>query len=170
MTNVITKEIPALSPVDEWHKLAPAARNVFIVTSFIWTFLITLVPATIFVVIDSDAFWLRLIAAVTLALSIASVAAFIAFNRWRNTFWRLDDEALYVRRGKTWFKQICLPRSRVQHLDFERGPIERRYGLATLVVHTAGTHERALRQAGLLLVDAEYLRDVLVPRDHRNEQ
>ena len=89
---------------------------------------------------------------------------------YRNGFYLDDDEALYVRRGKTWFKQICLPRSRVQHLDFERGPLERRYGLATLVVHTAGTHERALRQTGLLLADAEYLRDVLVPKDRRHDE
>ena len=94
----------------------------------------------------------------------------MAFNRWRNTFWKLDDEALYVRRGKTWFKQICVPRSRVQHLDFERGPLERRNGLATLVIHTAGSHERAVRQAGLLLADAEYLRDVLVPKDRDNRE
>ena len=103
-------------------------------------------------------------------LLLPCIASLIAFNRWRNTFWRLDDEALHVRSGKTWFKQICLPRSRVQHLDFERGPLERRYGLATLVVHTAGSHERALRQSGLTLEDAEFLRDVLMPKDrHRDE-
>ncbi len=170
MNTIVTKEIPALGPADEWHTLAPAARNVFIVMAFIWTLLIVLVPAIIFVITDSDAFWFHLFGVVILALTIASGAAYIAFNRWRNTFWRLDDEALYVRRGKTWFKQICLPRSRVQHLDFERGPLERRYGLATLVVHTAGTHERALRQTGLLLADAEYLRDVLVPKDRRHDE
>ncbi len=170
MNMEITKEIPALSSADEWHKLAPAARNIFIVMAFIWTFLIVLVPAMIFVITHSNAFWLHLFGTVALALTIASGAAYVAFNRWRNTFWRLDDEALYVRRGKTWFKQMCLPRSRVQHLDFERGPLERRYGLATLVVHTAGTHERALRQAGLLLADAEYLRDVLVPKDRRHDE
>ena len=58
----------------------------------------------------------------------------------------------------------------MQHLDFERGPLERRFGLATLVIHTAGSHERALRQSGLLLAEAEYLRDVLVPKDRRNDE
>jgi len=105
-----------------------------------------------------------------LASLTAGVAVYIANNRWRNTFWRLDDEALHVRRGKTWFKHICVPRSRVQHLDFERGPLERRYGLATLVVHTAGSQERALRQSGLWLADAEFLRDVLVPKDRRDDR
>lgn len=170
MNTEITKEIPALVPADGWHKLAPAARNVFIAMAFFWTFLIALVPAGVLVIAEDDSPWWYFFGALTLASSIAGFAAYVAFNRWRNTFWRLDDEALYVRRGKTWFKQICVPRSRVQHLDFERGPLERRYGLATLVVHTAGTHERALRQSGLLLADAEYLRDVLVPKDRRHDE
>jgi membrane protein YdbS with pleckstrin-like domain len=56
-----------------------------------------------------------------------------------------------------------VPRTRVQHLDLERGPIERRHGLATLVVHTAGTRLYALRQSGLLDADAVALRDALLP-------
>jgi len=170
MNTEITKEIPAPSPIDQWHSLAPSARNVFIAVACFWAFLITLVPAGIGVIAEDESPWWYLFGALLLATLIACIAGYIAFNRWRNTFWKLDDEALYVRRGKTWFKQICVPRSRVQHLDFERGPLERRYGLATLVIHTAGSHERAVRQAGLLLADAEYLRDVLVPKDLANRE
>lgn len=170
MNTEITKEIPELHPTDEWHSLAPSARNVFIAMACFWTFFITLIPTSIFVIAEDESRWWYLFSALLLATTLASIAGIMAFNRWRNTHWKLDDEALYVRRGKTWFKQICVPRSRVQHLDFERGPLERRYGLATLVIHTAGSHERAVRQAGLLLADAEYLRDVLVPKDHGNRE
>ena len=168
MNTEITKEIPTLRPADAWQPLAASAKNVFIGTTFVWTFLITLVPGSVFVMAEDESPWWYLFAALALATVVASAFAYVAFNRWRNTFWKLDGEALYVRRGKTWFKQICVPRSRVQHLDFERGPLERRYGLATLVIHTAGSHERAVRQAGLLLADAEYLRDVMVPKDRGN--
>ena len=41
--------------------------------------------------------------------------------------------------------------------------IERRFGLATLVVHTAGTRLSALRQSGFLDADAVALRDALLP-------
>lgn len=165
----ITQETPVTQTTNEWRPLAPSARNVFVVVAFVWTFIIALIPISIFVIAEDDLPWQNFWVVLILALVIAILFAVIAFNRWRHTFWKLDDEALHVRRGKTWFKHICVPRSRVQHLDFERGPLERRYGLATLVVHTAGSQERAVRQSGLLLEDAEYLRDVLVPKDRRND-
>lgn len=170
MNTEITQEVPAIETADEWRPLAPSARNVFIGMAFVWTFIVALIPASIVVIANDDLPWLNFFVVLLLAFVIAILAGIIAFNRWRNTFWKLDDEALHVRRGKTWFKHICVPRSRVQHLDFERGPLERRYGLATLVVHTAGSQERAVRQSGLLLGDAEYLRDVLVPKDRRNDE
>jgi membrane protein YdbS with pleckstrin-like domain len=168
MNTEITKEIPEHEGSAEWRPLAASARNVYIGVAVVWAFLITLVPASIFVIAEDDSPWLYLSGALLLVLANTGFAAYVAFNRWRHTFWKLDDEALHVRRGKTWFKQICVPRSRVQHLDFERGPLERRNGLATLVVHTAGSQNQALRQSGLLLADAEYLRDTLVPKDRRD--
>jgi membrane protein YdbS with pleckstrin-like domain len=66
-------------------------------------------------------------------------------------------------------KEVLVPRSRVQHLDLERGPIERHFGLATLVVHTAGTRMHALRQSGFLDADAVALRDALLPEADRHD-
>ena len=57
----------------------------------------------------------------------------------------------------------------MQHLDIERGPIERHFGLATLIVHTAGTRQHALRQSGLLDAEAVALRDALVPASGRHD-
>ena len=74
-----------------------------------------------------------------------------------------------MRRGLIWRNEILVPRSRVQHLDLERGPIERRYGLATLVVHTAGTRLYALRQSGFVDADAVAMRDALLPEAERHD-
>jgi membrane protein YdbS with pleckstrin-like domain len=57
----------------------------------------------------------------------------------------------------------------VQHLDIERGPIERRFGLATLVVHTAGTRLNAVRQPGFDEAAATRLRDALVPQEREHD-
>ena len=89
--------------------------------------------------------------------------------RVRRTHWKLDARGLQVRRGLVWKHELLVPRSRVQHLDIERGPIERRFGLATLVVHTAGTRLHALRQPGLLDADALALRDALLPEADRDD-
>lgn len=103
--------------------------------------------------------------AITLALSLsgAVIGAWIGRLRWKRTRWKLDDVGLRVRRGLLWHAEVLVPRSRVQHLDIERGPLERQFTLATLVVHTAGTQTHALRLSGLDETDAVALRDALIP-------
>lgn len=90
-----------------------------------------------------------------------------AWRRHRRTHWRLDDHALAVRLSHLWYRDTRVPRARVQHLDVRRGPLERTVGLATLVVHTAGSRMDAVSLSGLDLADAEALRELLArPDDH----
>ncbi len=72
---------------------------------------------------------------------------------------------LEIHRGVWWRKVITVPRSRVQHTDVTQGPLERRYGLATLVIHTAGTHLSTVRLNGLAKGTAESVRDLLIERE-----
>jgi membrane protein YdbS with pleckstrin-like domain len=107
--------------------------------------------------------WQGLMLMVPLWLLFGVAGAWFAYRRWKFSAWKLDGTGLHFRRGRAWRKEVLVPRSRVQHLDIERGPIERRYGLATLIVHTAGTRQHALRVSGLEDADAVALRDALVP-------
>lgn len=111
----------------------------------------------------------RIGAALLLFAGVAALGAWIGRARARRTHWKLDARGLQVRRGLVWKHELLVPRSRVQHLDIERGPIERRFGLATLVVHTAGTRMHALRQPGLRDADALALRDALLPEADRDD-
>jgi len=81
--------------------------------------------------------------------------------RHRRIGWKLDATGFATRRGGLWRTETLVPVPRVQHLDLERGPLERRLGLATLVVHTAGTRMAAVRLPLLDLADAEALRSRL---------
>ena len=58
-----------------------------------------------------------------------------------------------------------VPRSRVQHTDVAQGPLERRYGLGTLVIYTAGTEHAKVALPGLAYADALRIRDQLLPRE-----
>ena len=107
--------------------------------------------------------WSALGASALLGLVLAALGTLLSYRLWRSTSWRLDDGGLSLRRGLFWRKEILVPRTRVQHLDIERGPIQRHYLLATLVVHTAGTRHHALQVPGLDDADAVALRDALVP-------
>ncbi|MEL7060432.1 MAG: PH domain-containing protein [Acidobacteriota bacterium] len=85
--------------------------------------------------------------------------------RYRHIFWRLDDNGLRIRRGVWWRSVTSVPRSRVQHTDVSQGPIERRFGLATLTVYTAGTQHASVPLAGLEHEQALAVRDVLLEGD-----
>jgi len=99
--------------------------------------------------------------AVAALLAGALVGAWIGARQFLTVRWRLDTDGLAIRRGRLWERETRVPVTRVQHLDLTRGPLQRRRGLATLVVHTAGTRHSAVTVPNLDLADAEHLRERL---------
>ncbi|HJQ68740.1 MAG TPA: PH domain-containing protein [Blastocatellia bacterium] len=81
---------------------------------------------------------------------------------YRSWGYRIDDRVLETRSGLLFQIKRLLPLTRLQHVDLQRGPIERAYGLATLVLHTAGTQEARITIPGLDHEAAARLRDHLV--------
>lgn len=70
-------------------------------------------------------------------------------RQYQHTSYRVDQQGIEIRRGVFWRVAINVPRSRVQHTDVSQGPLERRYGLGTLVIHTAGTEHARVALGGL---------------------
>jgi membrane protein YdbS with pleckstrin-like domain len=75
--------------------------------------------------------------------------------------YRMNDVSLELCSGIFWRKSVLIPVSRVQHVDLQRGPLERRFGLATLQVHTAGTQHATHEIPGLDAQVALHLREQL---------
>lgn len=48
------------------------------------------------------------------------------------------DHDIHFRSGVIWQKRLALPYGRIQHVEIERNPIERLFGLSTLKFFTAG--------------------------------
>lgn len=94
--------------------------------------------------------------AAALAGWLALVAPPRRFAHWR---FAIDDTELHVAHG--WWVRIhtIVPVGRVQHIDLTQGPIERMCGVATLVLHTAGTEHAEVRVPGLARDRAEAVRD-----------
>ena len=84
---------------------------------------------------------------------------------YRHTFYRVDDQGIEIRRGVFWRATLNVPRSRVQHIDVSQGPLERRYGLGTLVIYTAGTDHAKVELGGLEHGRAMQLRARLLPSE-----
>jgi hypothetical protein len=157
-------------PDTPWQALPARARRVYLIGGGIGGVLASL-GAGVVPLLISDGSLLWRAAGVLLLVSVCVAAGLrLAHLRWKYTWWKLDEAGLWVRRGRMFFKETLVPRARVQHLDIERGPIERRFGLATLVVHTAGTRLHALRQGGLDEADAVALREALIPQESDDER
>ena len=56
---------------------------------------------------------------------------------WRAWQFRIGDAALHLRHGVLVRRESTIPFHRVQHIDLEAGPLERRMGLTSLVLRTA---------------------------------
>lgn len=80
-------------------------------------------------------------------------------RRHRAWAWQEDEDELHVRHGLLVRTHTIVPFGRVQHIDISQGPIERPFGLATLILHTAGTRGAAVPLPGLPRDQAEAMRD-----------
>ena len=83
---------------------------------------------------------------------------------YRYASYRVDADGIEIRDGVLWRTVTNVPRSRVQHTDVSQGPLQRKYGLGTLVIHTAGTDHATVELRGLDHGRALAIRDHLLPR------
>ena len=79
--------------------------------------------------------------------------------------YRVDGDGFEMLRGVYWRTLTNVPRSRVQHTDVSQGPLERRFGLGTLVIYTAGTLHSQVTLPGLDFTVARRIRAHLLPGD-----
>lgn len=151
---------PEVAAERDWQALPLRARTMFSiagVAGFLVPALVAFIPIGLFVRPTG----LAAILAVLQLIALPGFGLWLARKQYRRTHWKLDGVGFSLRRGNLWRSETCVPTSRVQHLDIKRGPLERRFRLATLVVHTAGTRDSAVTVSGLDDDDAERLRDHL---------
>jgi len=159
--------VPPLADVGEheFHRLDPRVIQLWRATSAIGS-VVLLVCVGIgcgFVAAAVPDSWRWLLAGWLALLLVRAVISFWyparAYRAWG---YRLDERVLETRSGVWWHVIQLLPLSRLQHVDLHRGPLERAFGLASLVLHTAGTHTATIVIPGLEAQEAARLRDQLV--------
>ena len=82
-----------------------------------------------------------------------AIALFIAIRvplaRYNARGYQMSDDRLRVVRGVLFRSDTIVPFGRVQHIDVDQSPIERMLDIATMTLHTAGSHNASVRLAGL---------------------
>jgi hypothetical protein len=122
---------------------------------------ILLVVATI-VTFVGNPIAIALWSAWTLLLMVAVVVVWLYPPAcYRHQRYRVDGTGITIRQGVFWRTQSHLPQVRIQHTDVSQGPLQRRYGVATLKLYTAGSRFTRTELPGLEYSDAVALRDRL---------
>ncbi|GGZ83035.1 hypothetical protein GCM10010371_48430 [Streptomyces subrutilus] len=122
----------------------------------IWTTLLTAVTALVLGLTAGPA-WAALAALWPAVL----VWGWVLLGRnWRS--WRYAERAddLLISRGVLWREETVVPYGRMQLVEVTSGPLERRFGLASVQLHTAAAATDA-KIPGLVPGEAERLRDRL---------
>lgn len=103
-----------------------------------------------------------------LMVAVAVVAVVMAWMlpaaRYRALDYVVDEAGISIRSGIVWRSEVRLPRVRIQHTDVSQGPLQRRFGIATLKLYTAGSRYTRIDLPGLSHDDALTLRDALITR------
>jgi len=77
---------------------------------------------------------LPFLAALVLFVVLASVVPDLRWRRWR---YEIRDDEVDLQRGIIWIRRTLVPLARIQHVDTQSGPLQRRFDLATVVFYTA---------------------------------
>ncbi len=71
-----------------------------------------------------------------LALTVLAVGVTPGL-RWRRWRYEIRPDEVDLQRGIFWVARTLVPLARIQHVDTRQGPLQRRFGLATVVFYTA---------------------------------
>jgi hypothetical protein len=147
--------IPAdLQPVE------PSYRNALRVQAAIFwvpVFLVALVADRL-LLSDTPLASIAPIAVGLIGLSAVTVAP---DRIYRRLGYAIDGRLLRTVRGWLFHTDTVVPFVRVQHIDVTRGPVDKMFRTASLVVHTAGTHNSVVVLPGLSPERAAEIRDAI---------
>jgi len=83
----------------------------------------------------------------------------------KKKFFALREQDITYRSGVVFQKTVTQPILRIQHVELKRGPLERKFGLACLQLFSAGGAAHTFEVSGLLLENAESMRQFIL--DHK---
>lgn len=146
----------------DYKSLEKSYLKVFRISSVVITLLVSL-PFTIGSSVLFDFGWpMRALSMLIIWLLFYCLIHWYS-NHWYQAYkYKLSEAGLHIHNGVFWRQQNMVPRNRVQHIDITTGPLERKFDLSKLVVHTAGTRNATITLPGLLHQDATDLRQELI--------
>lgn len=154
-------------PSPSKEEYTPISNDYVLVQLFtLGTTLLPVMLFTIFIIVKSvfgnasnPFLWLAV--AVALFLLVGAAQAWLIIVGFKYKGYCIRQHDVLYRRGLIFKRETTIPLSRIQHLEIKRGIFSRMFGLATVQLFTAGSGGIDLRIPGLLLADAEKIKEYL---------
>lgn len=88
----------------------------------------------------------------TFLIALSTIYSILKYKRWG---YELREDYLYLEHGVIWKITSMVPYVRIQHVDTQRGAIDRLIGLSNVVVYTAGSRGADVHIPGLMKNNAD---------------
>jgi len=142
-----------------------------------WIFLaIVSFPSFIFVILawlfgwfGQPATWITSVSWVVVTLLLLFFTLRWPQLTYTHTRYCVSGVGIEIRKGVLWRGIHNVPRNRIQHTDVRQGPLERRFGIATLTIFTAGTADSSVQLSGLVHERALQIRDYLIASEEDDD-
>jgi uncharacterized protein len=145
------------SPVESWVRVSVRLRTMRRVLLGVVGVVVAALGAVVLTIAGSV---LAAVVTVVVVLVICA-AAFVVVGRNYDSWGYAERGAdLLVTHGVMWRRLVVVPYGRMQLVDVTAGPVERKFGISTLRLHTASAGTDA-RIHGLTAAEANRLRDRL---------
>lgn len=144
------------------RQLMPAYKKIMIIERVIlWlVLLVGAIAALFFSSVTGKQLWI--LAGGIFLVALLGVLVFTANKAFQNMGYALRKHDFVFRKGWLFEKTHIVPLKKIQHCQVKRGPLERRYGLASLKIFTAGGAGDGIALSGMTQQEAEQLKDWLV--------
>lgn len=145
------------SPTHEWSRVSSQLRSMRRAMAFAIDALVTAVLVAVAV---ASGVWLVLVVGACVLAAVTVVVLIVIDRNYRSWGYTERAEDLLVTHGVLFRRLVVVPYGRMQLVDVTAGPIERKFGVATVRLHTASAGTDA-RIRGLPPDESARLRDRL---------
>lgn len=152
-------------PGTQWQRLSPNyLRMKLVLIPVNWTIVFGIAAVPVFLFAPRPVFW-ALLGFAVLWIGWRLLRAPRVFRRWG---FAERDEDVYVTNG-LWNRSLqCVPYGRMQLVEVSSGPLDQRFGLASVQMITSST-AGTVTIPGLAAADAAALRDRLIARGEQQQ-
>lgn len=150
---------------DEWRPLHPSIVRVWRAGAMLVVVPVLAALLVIAILAGQWLWWMVVVLAGVWSTWMVSARVGRRYRSWR---YRFGPESLELRRGVWWHVATSVPYHRIQQVDVNQGPIQRRFGMVELRLRTASAGTDC-SLPGVPQADADELRAWLAVRAERDD-